>query len=575
MESVLRQGLSQPIARALKESSFAIAVIFFFSFFINLIYLASPLYMMQIYDRVLHSKSIETLVFLTVLIAGCYMTYAILDALRSKILASISDIIEENLADQLMNRVLSRTQSNPDSNSAALISRDLDTIRQFSAGPGLLSLMDLPWTPFFVGILFLIHPKTGSFALVACALQAILTLLSERLSRDPMKKASRIFEQSNFLNDSIIRFTDTAKTMGLKHFLSKKWQKQRLLMIKAQMVASDRVIYVSALNRFFSMFFSSSILGLGAWLYLNDAISAGGIFAGSLLLGKALQPLQQFSGSWKAFTAARESFRRLNSILLMNTADQKNITLPEPKGTIKFDNVYWQPERHPTPILKNINFELLAGKSLAIVGPSASGKSTIAKLIAGSLHPSSGQVRIDGADMSNWDYQQLSNNIGYLPQDVALFPGTVAENISRYTDGESEAVIEAAQLANAHEMIIGLTRGYATELFDNGLILSGGQRQRLALARAVFGKPRIVVLDEPNANLDTEGEAALASCLAKLKQEGCTVVIVTHRLSVLQTMDFVMSVTNGTIAAVAPAQEFIERQISSIPRPAPVQKVSA
>lgn len=562
----MKTQIAKTIKNAINESKTTIFIVFIFSFFLNMLYLASPLYMMQIYDRVLHSRSIPTLLFLTILITACFVSYSILDAVRGRVLANISDVIENNLADQLMNRVLIPPKVGGSSGLGAFISRDLDNIRQFSAGPGLMAFMDLPWIPFYLAILFLIHPTIGFFAATACLVQFILAVLGERLSQSPFKEANRFFERAQYLNDAIIRYSDTAKTMGLRSTLSKKWQKMRVEMISSQMSASKRVIIVNSVNKFFSMFFGSTILGVGAWLYINNEVTGGAIFAGSLLLGRAMQPVQQFTASWKSFISAQESFRRINTILLVDADVADNILLPEPVGVVKLENVYWQPDNNSRAVVKNLNFELPQGSTLAVVGPSASGKSTIAKIIAGAIRPTSGNIRVDGADLSIWNYEQISEKIGYLPQDVALFPGKVSENIARFRNVDEDEIVKAAILAHAHEIVINLKDGYNTELKEGGGGLSGGQRQRLGLARAVFGRPRVIILDEPNSNLDTDGERALSNCIAELKKDKCTVVIVTHRLSILQNVDAVLSIKDGSIVSLTSSKEYIEGQISSTTR---------
>lgn len=552
-----------PIRRAVAAILPPLGWVAAFSCLSNLLYLAAPIYMMQIYDRVLHSRGIPTLLLLTLAVALCYATYATLDAVRGRILAGISDIVEERLGSAVLSR-LTAVRRGPTPPAAASAARDLDTVRQFIAGTGPLAFIDLPWSPIYLGAIALLHPTLAWFAIGAGILLLGLTLVSERAARGPMTEAGRVAARSYQFGEAIGRHIDCARTMGLGDGLIGRWRRLRDEMLAAQSAASHRAVVLGALGKGLRLFFQSAILGVGAWLAIHDAISGGAIFAGSLLLGRMLAPIEAMIGAWRPTLAARDSYRRLRAALAEAEQEPRRVVLPEATGEVHLEGVSWTPPGAGRPVVRGVAVQIQAGAALTIVGPSAAGKSTVARLMVGAIRPDLGTARLDGADLRTWDPAQLGRSIGYLPQDVALFPGTIRDNIARFAEATDEAVIAAAKAARAHDMIARLPDGYATMLDETAASLSGGQKQRIALARALFGDPAVVVMDEPNANLDSDGEAALADCVLHLKQRRRTVIMVTHRAGLVRISDYVATMQDGAMTGVQRAAEFMAGQTPAI-----------
>ena len=528
-----------------------------FSFFLNLIYLAAPLYMMQVYDRVMHSRSVPTLLFLTLAVTLCYLVYAILDAVRGRVLAGVSDVVEDRLGRALLRCLTTTGPTRSEQPQAVHVARDLDIVRQFAGGAGALAFIDLPWAPIYLGAIALLHPILGIYALGAAIVLLGLSVASERAARGPMMEAGRVAARAYQFGESIARNADCARTMGLGVTLTERWRQLRGDMLSAQNRASHRAVLLGATGKCARLFFQSSILGVGAWLAIQNEVSAGAIFAGSLLLGRTLAPVEQLIGAWRPSLAAREGLDRIRKLTANAPADGRQVSLPTPKGDVELENVTWSPPGVLRPAVRAANARIQAGAILTIVGPSAAGKSTLARLMVGALRPDHGVVRLDGADLATWDVAQIGDAMGYLPQEVALFPGTIRDNIARFGDASDEAVVAAAKAAHAHEMIVRLPMGYRTMLDDGGAALSGGQKQRIALARALLGTPAVVVLDEPNANLDTEGEAALTQSVLDLKERKCTVVMITHRAGLVRISDYVATMSEGQLVGVQRASEFM------------------
>jgi PrtD family type I secretion system ABC transporter len=534
-----------------------------FSCLTNLIYLAAPIYMMQVYDRVLHSRGVPTLILLTLAVALCYAAYAVLDAVRGRILAGISDIVEQRLSAAVLGHLTAVRRGGP-STASVHVARDLDTVRQFIAGTGPLAFIDLPWAPIYLGALALLHPTMAWFAVGAAAVLLVLTLASERAARGPMLRAGRVAARSYQFGEAVTRHLDCARTMGLGRGLTDRWRQLRGEMLAAQNAASHRSVVLGAMGKGLRLFFQSAILGVGAWLAIQDAISGGAIFAGSLLLGRMLAPVEAMIGAWRPTLAARDSFQRIRTLMTERERGLATVELPAPAGEVHLEGVSWTPPGMNKPVVRGVAVHIQAGAVLTIVGPSAAGKSTIARLMVGAIRPDIGVARLDGADLATWDPVQLGGAIGYLPQDVALFPGTIRDNIARFGDATDEAVIAAATAARAHDMIVRLPDGYGTVLDETAASLSGGQKQRIALARALLGDPAVVVMDEPNANLDSDGEAALTDCVLALKQRKRTVVMVTHRAGLVRISDYVATMRDGAMTGVQRAAEFMTQQAPAV-----------
>jgi ATP-binding cassette subfamily C protein len=552
--------VSAPVRQTIRAIIGPFAWIALFSFAINLIYLASPLYMMQVYDRVMHSQSIPTLLYLSLAITVCYVAYAVLDGVRGRLLAEVGVTVEEQLGYTLMAHVTkpkSQSRSRP---VAVHIARDLDTVRQFTASATALAFLDAPWAPIFLVAITLIHPILGMFALGAAIMLFGLTIIGERLARRPMAYAGQVAARAYQFSDAVSRYADCARTMGLGAALGARWSLLRRDMLGAQIQASHRAIALGSVTKFARMFFQSGILGLGAWLAVKHQVSGGAIFAGSLLLGRTLAPVEAIIGAWRPALAAKDALSRIDALVAIDRVEPIPVILPAPKGDLILEAVSWNVPGSDRPVVRGIAARIKAGTVLVIVGPSAAGKSTVARLITGSIRPITGIIRLDGGDLATWNSDQLGRAIGYLPQDVALFPGTIRDNIARFSDASDEEVIAAAKAAHAHDLIVRLPLGYRTMVEDGGAELSGGQKQRIALARALFGEPPLIVLDEPNANLDSDGEAALNACVRALKQQGRTVVMITHRMGLVRISDYVATMVEGQIVSLQRQDEFMAQQ---------------
>ena len=533
----------------------------FFSCFLNVSYLAAPLYMMQVYDRVMHSQSIPTLLYLTLAVALAYATFALLDAVRGQILAGVSDLVEETLAARLLHAATAPLQRGRARPGTGHIGRDLDTVRQFAAGAAVLAFIDLPWAVIYLGVLFLLHWVLGAFAIAAGGILLGLSVAGERAARGPMAQAGAVAGRAYQFGDAIARHADCASTMGLSTTLAANWRALRADMLAAQNAASRRAVVLGSLAKFTRMLTQSAILGVGAYLAINHKVSGGAMFAGSLLLGRCLAPVEGVIASWRGTLAAREAWGRIRAV----SADEEaaRLALPAPSGEVCLERVCWTPPGAPRAALTDVSLRIEAGAVLAVVGPNAAGKSTLGRVFAGAVRPDEGIVRLDGAEFTAWDDAQLGRAIGYLPQDAALFPGTIRDNIARFSDAPGEVVIAAAQAAMAHEMILRLPLGYQTPVDDASCVLSGGQRQRVALARALLWDPPVLVLDEPSASLDADGEAALFRCVISARERGRTVVLITHSTALVRIADSVATMVGGRVMRVQRSVEFLTRPLAA------------
>ncbi len=533
----------------------------FFSCFLNVSYLAAPLYMMQVYDRVMHSQSIPTLLYLTLAVALSYATFALLDAVRGQILAGVSDVVEDTLAARLLHGATAPAQRGRARPGPGHIGRDLDTVRQFASGAAVLAFVDVPWAAIYLGVLFMLHWVLGAFAIGAGAILLALSVAGERAARGPMARAGAVAGRAYQFGDAIARHADCAATMGLGHSLAARWRALRAEMLTAQNAASRRAVVLGALAKFVRMLTQSAILGVGAYLAIGHEVSGGAMFAGSLLLGRCLAPVEAVIASWRGTLAARDAWARLRAVSA--TDESEVLELPSPAGEVALERVCWTPPGAERAALSDVTLRIEPGAVLALVGPNAAGKSTLGRVLAGAIRPDGGIVRLDGAEFAAWDAQQLGRAIGYLPQDAALFPGTIRDNIARFTDAPGEAVIAAAQAAMAHEMILRLPLGYQTPLEDGSSVLSGGQRQRVALARALLWDPPVLVLDEPSASLDADGEAALFRCVIAARERGRTVVLITHSTALVRIADSVATMVGGRILRVQRSKEFLTRPLAA------------
>ncbi|MDX8450385.1 type I secretion system permease/ATPase [Mesorhizobium captivum] len=525
-----------------------------FSLAINLLYLASPLYMLQIYDRVVTSGSETTLVMLTLVLLAAFLALAGLDLVRAAILTRASARLDRLLSA----KILAASVETPSQGAAqSQPIRDFDTFRQVITGSGIHALFDLPWSPIYIGIIFLLHPWLGFFALASSLLLIAMAVLNEYMVRAPLKQANDLATANYNFTEMSLRNAEVVRAMGMLEGLVRRWGRDRGLALRQQGQASDRAALMSGLIRFLRLTMQSLILGLGAYLVIERQITGGAMFAASLLLGRGLQPIEQIVGLWRGLILARAALGRVEKLLDGGAQGERSFNLPKPTGKIAVEQLSFAIPSLQKVLLRDVSFRLDAGEALGIVGPSGAGKSTLARHLAGIMQPSRGTVRLDGADLTQWGREALGDHVGYLPQDIELFSDTVAANIGRFKTDVDREVIEAARLAGVHEMIIRLPQGYETQIGEGGAVLSGGYRQRIALARAVFGMPNLIVLDEPSSNLDADGDRALSECALELKRRGSTVIIVSHRPSTLANVDKILLLRDGAVEAFGMRNEIV------------------
>jgi ATP-binding cassette, subfamily C, bacterial exporter for protease/lipase len=523
---------------------FAIAGLF--SGFINLLYLASPLYLMQVYNRVLVSSSLSTLALLTLLLAVALLAMALVDALRAQILVRCGVALDQQLGPRIFNALIGRSAHVGSSRGAQQL-REFDQFRGFITGSGVYFLFDLPWIPLYLLLLFLIHPLLGIVATAGCAVLFGLAVLNEMLTRRNLVVSENAANQSYGFTDNILRYADVVQAMGMQPAIERHWQASRTLMLGENAVASDRNGAVSAAIRFARLLLQGLMLCAGAVLAINNDIMPATIFASSIVMGRALVPVEQAVAAWKNFNSARDNYHRLVKLLEEEPLPGPRSHLPVQQGSVAAKDIVYTTPLRPEPILKGMSFTLEAGKAIGIIGPSGSGKSTLARVLVGAVPPTRGTLAFGNVDYTRWDPVQLGREVGYLPQEVGLFAGTVRENIARFADVSMDEIIRAAEVAGVHGMILKLPQQYDTRLGSGGVGLSGGQRQRIGLARALLGNPSLLVLDEPNANLDTTGEQALKAALEERKAMGTTIVLITHRTSILEVVDLLMVVRDGAL----------------------------
>lgn len=543
-----RPAIKTPLGRARQAVVSCLWQVGFFSFFINLLALTSPLYMLQVYDRVLASGSGPTLLYLTLFAAACLVTMALLELVRSRLLVRMSARFDAQLSGLVFEHGLSAGRG-----SQGL--RDVDTLRSFSAGPTGLALLDAPWIPVYIGLVYVLHPLLGHVALAGGIALFLLGLWNERSTRIPLAEAGRELAASQHFTELSSRNAEVVRAMGMLPGLTRVWRQQHDLGLGLQGIASDRAANVTSVTKSLRMFLQVAILGVGAWLVIQQQMTAGVMIAASIIMGRGLAPLESAIGGWRGFLQAREAWYRLVHALGDTPATPEAMALPAPKGELVFDKVSAAPPDSRKLTLQDVTFSLPAGSCLGITGPSGAGKSTLARLAVGVWRPITGTVRLDGVNVADWRREELGPFLGYLPQDIELFPGTVAQNIARFGEIDAQKVVEAAQLAGAHTMILTLPKGYDTPIGPAGENLSGGQRQRIGLARAFYAKPPMVLLDEPTSNLDAEGEAAVRQAMDSLRAQGCTVIVIAHRPAVLGGTDKLMVVMAGAVASFGPTVE--------------------
>lgn len=524
----------------------------------NMLLLTPSLYMLQVYDRVLGSRSEETLWFITLLLVFALAVMGTLELVRSRLLVRANNAIDAQLAPYLLKK-MAQGATSPEGNQYSYGLKDLNAIKGFLTGTGILAMFDAPWMPIAMVILWYMHFYLFLVALVGAVLMIALTILNEILTRKPLEDANGAGRAAGRHVEVALRNAEVVNAMGMLKGVAGRWAGLNDRVLALQSKASKRAGTVSGATKFVRQTIQSVGLGVGAYIVLHEpTFTPGMMIAGTIVLGKALGPIELLIGGWKGFLEARIAYGRLDSFMKAQHLELEPMELPPPTGQITLEKATFGIRSTNKIILKEVSFALPAGESLGIIGPSAAGKSTLARLLVGVWKPLQGTIRLDGADMASWPSERLGPYIGYLPQDIELFAGSIADNIARLDEPDSNKVIRAAQLAGLHDMILRMPKGYDTYIGDSGAVLSGGQRQRVGLARALYGDPKLVVLDEPNASLDEEGERALLQAMGYLKQLGTTVVIVTHKVSLLANVDKLMVMQDGAVAVFGPREGVLQ-----------------
>ncbi|MBA4288326.1 MULTISPECIES: type I secretion system permease/ATPase [Pseudomonas] len=546
-----------PLFKALGDYKSILISVGCFTALINVLMLVPSIYMLQVYDRVLSSQNETTLAMLSLMVVGFFVFIGLLEVVRSFIVIRIGSQLERRFNLRVYQAAFERNLFKGEGNAGQSLG-DLTHIRQFVTGPALFAFFDAPWFPVYLFVIYLFNVWLGVLATAGALLLIALACLNEYMTKKPLGEAAGFSQQSSQLATSHLHNAETIQAMGMLGSLRKRWFQVHSRFLGLQNQASDTGAVISSLSKTLRLCLQSLVLGLGALLVIKGDMTAGMMIAGSILMGRVLSPIDQLIAVWKQWSGAKLAYRRLDALLQAFPPSDEAMALPAPKGQITFEQVSAGPPGQRAATLHMVNFNLGAGEVLGVLGASGSGKSTLARVLVGVWPTLGGTVRLDGADIHRWNRDQLGPYIGYLPQDIELFSGSIAENIARFSEADAQKVVAAAQQAGVHEMILRLPQGYDTQLGEDGSGLSGGQKQRVALARAMYGTPSLVVLDEPNSNLDTVGEAALASAIAQLKAQGTTVVLVTHRSSVLAQADKLLVLNEGRLQAFGPSQDVLK-----------------
>ena len=553
------------VTAALKGAKSAFLFVFCANFATNILYMALPVFTTQVYGRVLQSQSQETLFVLAVGTLFAFLIMSILEGLKGFALIGYGLIFDRALSQRVMAAMFDAAlKGDPAGRSQAL--RDMDAVKQTATGGAIMLFVDLPFAPLFLIVLFIIDPIIGLVTLVGGLALLVLAWLQDRATRPTLKLANEATLRSYAYSDGALRNGEVVRAMGMLKSLSRPWGSFRAVANQRGAEASERGVVYTNLIKFARLGLQIVVVAVGAWLVLRKDIAPGLIFANMILSGRALQPLERVVGSWNMLLGGHQAYQRLSGLLERYPAAAQSTALPRPKGELSVEDLTYATPRGGRPLISNLSFLLPAGETLGIVGPSGAGKSTLTRLLMGVLEPSKGRVRLDGADVYSWDRTDFGRYVGYLPQDVELFSGTARDNIARFYESATDAdVVEAAQLAGAHQLILSLPKGYETELGDSGVGLSAGQRQRVGLARALLGAPAFVVLDEPNANLDAEGESALIAAMATMRSRGQTLVIVSHKANVFRVADKMLVLRDGKLEMYGPREQVVARILPQAP----------
>lgn len=545
--STFKRSDKSELVRVLLDSKSSFLMVGFFSLFVNLLLLVPSFYMLEVYDRVISSRSVTTLVMLTLITVFLMCIYGSLEWVRSRIMIRVSTRLDLQLSERVFNAGFKQSLYSSGVGASSQPMGDLIGLRQFLTGSGLFAFFDIPWIPIYIGIMFYFHYYFGLLTVFGALIAVCFAIANEWATGKKLTEANRENGSALSMVGSNLRNAEVINSMGMLPSLLVRWKVRAYRVLALQGRASEVGGAISNASRTWRMLLQSFILGLGAYLVINNEITPGLMTAASILVGRALAPIDQMIGNWRGFVAARGQYARLNEVLKQIPADPERMELPAPKGDLAVEQIVVTPPGAHVPVIKGISFRAPPGASVGVLGASAAGKSTLARALLGIWPAQSGKVRLDGADMFHLDRAAVGPYLGYLPQDIELFEGSIAENIARFGEVDAAKVVEAAQIAGVHEMILRLPQGYDTVIGAHGGVLSGGQRQRIGLARALYGDPKLVILDEPNSNLDDVGERALGEALIKLKQKGTTLFIITHRVSALAYVDNLLVLSEGQI----------------------------
>ncbi|MEM9582604.1 MAG: type I secretion system permease/ATPase [Pseudomonadota bacterium] len=559
-----KHGISE-LRAARRTGIWLLWAVFIFSIFVNLLMLTGPLFMLQVYDRVLGSRSEETLVALFVLVGALYGLMAFLDYARGRVLARFGARFQSALDDRVFHAVLKRALFPKERAAPATGLRNLEAVRTLFTSPVMTALFDVPWTPLFIGAIFIFHPMLGWLATFGAVTLITITLLNNWLTSAKSKDASATSNRAQSLAEQARRSAEVVQAQGMSASVVARWHGYRDEALDTSIRASDWTGLFASMGKSLTLFLQSAMLAVGAYLVLQSELTAGAMIAGSILLGRALQPVQQVLGQWTMVQHARSAWRELRALLENTPPEEETLSLPQPEANIHFAGVSVMAQGVKAPILRGISFFVGAGEVVGVVGKSGSGKTTLAKTLLGLTRVVQGEVRFGGATLDQYDRDKLGSYIGYLPQNVVLFSGTIAENIARMSvQPDEEKIVEAAKRANAHEMILNLPDGYQTIVQGDDSQLSGGQRQRIALARALYGDPVLLLLDEPNSALDNDGSVALNRAIREFKASNRAVILMTHRPSAIAECDRLVVVENGQIKADGPRDEVLKSMVKNV-----------
>ena len=537
---------------------------FFFSVFVNILMLTGPLYMLQVYDRVLGSRSEPTLWALTGLMAFLFLIMGILDYSRGRIMARVGARMQERLDRRVFAAALKRMQQAPGDPVALAAQRDLEAVQRLWASPVLIAVFDIPFAPMFLAAIFVFHPLLGWISVAGGVILVVVTVLNQTMTKDPLKRANAATLKGEMLSDSIKQEAEAVQALGMTQAAFDRWQVARKMALMQGIAAADLGGVFGTISKTFRQFLQSAMLGAGAYLVLRNEMGSGAMITGSILLGRALQPIEVASGQWALVTRAQEGRARLAELLTKVLPEPPHTELPRPRAILEAQNLTVVPPGESQAVLRMVSFRLEPGQALGIIGPSGAGKSTLARALIGSWKPAGGKVRLDGAALDQYDPDRLGSYIGYLPQRITLFEGTIAENIARLQKNpDGAAVVEAARKAAAHDMITKLPDGYDTRVQGLGGRLSGGQIQRIGLARALYGDPVLLVLDEPNSNLDNEGSVALNQAIAAMKAAGRAILIMAHRPAAIQECELLLVLEDGTRRAFGPRDQVLREMVKN------------